>query len=46
MQIDEAALQSLELDEAVIVATCLMMLKKEIDRRRMIQLAIIAGAGS
>ncbi|CAI7619596.1 unnamed protein product [Penicillium crustosum] len=46
LQIDEAALQSLELDEAVIVATCLMMLKKEIDRRRMIQLAIIAGAGS
>ncbi|KAJ5394648.1 uncharacterized protein N7487_012289 [Penicillium crustosum] len=46
LQIDEVALQSLELDEAVIVATCLMMLKKEIDRRRMIQLAIIAGAGS
>lgn len=46
LQIDEAALQSLELDEAVIVATCLMMLKKEIDRRRMIQLAVIGGAGS
>ncbi|KAJ5933280.1 hypothetical protein N7516_007769 [Penicillium verrucosum] len=46
LQIDEAVLQSLELDEAVIVATCLMMLKKEIDRRRMIQLAIIGGGGS
>ncbi|KAJ5822384.1 hypothetical protein N7447_004724 [Penicillium robsamsonii] len=46
LQIDEAALQSLELDEAVIVATCLMMLKKEIDRRRVIQLAMIAGAVS
>ncbi|KAK4866129.1 hypothetical protein LT330_008869 [Penicillium expansum] len=44
LQIDEAALQSLELDEAVIVATCLMLLK-EIDRRRMIQFAMIAGAG-
>ncbi|KAJ5205148.1 hypothetical protein N7491_004230 [Penicillium cf. griseofulvum] len=46
LQIDEAALQSLELDEAVIVASCLMMLKKEIDRRRLIQFAIIGGAGS
>jgi hypothetical protein len=80
LQIDEAALQSLELDEAVIVATCLMMLeidtsvertkntqtfqrpanlsinlnyhqlprsmlKKEIDRRRLIQFALIGGAG-
>ena len=27
LQIDEAALQFLELDEAVIVTTCLMMLK-------------------
>ncbi|KAJ5375850.1 hypothetical protein N7517_007856 [Penicillium concentricum] len=45
LQIDEAALQSLELDEAVIVVTCLMMLK-EIDRRRMIQFAMIAGAGN
>ncbi|KAJ5123822.1 uncharacterized protein N7515_007647 [Penicillium bovifimosum] len=45
LQIDETAVQSAELDEAIIVATCLMMLKKEIDRRRMIQFAIIAGAG-
>jgi hypothetical protein len=44
LQIDEAAVQSIELDEAIIVATCLMMLKKEIDRRRMIQFAVIAGA--
>ncbi|KAJ5784152.1 uncharacterized protein N7518_009829 [Penicillium psychrosexuale] len=43
LQIDEAASQSLELEEAVIVATCLMMLKKEVDRRRMIQFAMIAG---
>ncbi|KAJ6150632.1 hypothetical protein N7471_001831 [Penicillium samsonianum] len=46
LQIDEAALQFLELEEAVVVATCLMMLKKEIDRRRMMQFAMIAGAGS
>lgn len=43
LQIDEAALQYHELDEAVVVATCLMMLKKEIDRRRMMQFAMIAG---
>ncbi|KIW99711.1 uncharacterized protein Z518_11124 [Rhinocladiella mackenziei CBS 650.93] len=34
------------LDEALIVATCLMMLKKEIDRRRFIQLVAIGAAGS
>lgn len=34
------------LDEAVIVATCLMMMKKEIDRRRVIQMMVIAGAVS
>lgn len=44
LQIDDALTQSLELDEAIIVATCLMMLKREIDRRRMIQCAVIAGA--
>ena len=44
LQIDGAAAQSFEIDEAVIVATCLTMLKKEIDRRRMAQLAVIAGA--
>ncbi|KAJ9656063.1 hypothetical protein H2198_005223 [Neophaeococcomyces mojaviensis] len=31
------------LDEALIVATCLVMLKKEIDRRRMVQIAMISG---
>jgi hypothetical protein len=34
------------LDEAVIVATCLMMLKKEIDRRRLIQIMVLSGAAS
>ncbi|RVX73226.1 hypothetical protein B0A52_02354 [Exophiala mesophila] len=33
-------------DESLIVATCLMMLKKEIDRRRATQMAIIMGAAS
>lgn len=47
LQIDGDALQSHGLDEAVVVATCLMMLKKEMDRRRMLQFAMIAGvAGS
>ncbi|KAJ5463868.1 hypothetical protein N7475_007003 [Penicillium sp. IBT 31633x] len=44
LQIDQAVAQSFVIDESVIVATCLMMLKKEIDRRRMVQLAVIAGA--
>lgn len=34
------------LDEAVIVATCLMMLKKEIDRRRFVQIMVLTGAAS
>ncbi|KEF52749.1 uncharacterized protein A1O9_11166 [Exophiala aquamarina CBS 119918] len=34
------------LDEAVIIATCLMMLKKEIDRRRTIQFMMLSGAAS
>jgi len=36
------------LDEALIIATCLIMLKKEIDRRRTVQMAVMAGiaAGS
>lgn len=33
----------LELDEALIIATCILMLKKEVDRRRAIQIAAIAG---
>lgn len=32
------------LQESVIVATCLLMLKKEIDRRRALQFAVIAAA--
>ncbi|CAG7923425.1 unnamed protein product [Penicillium olsonii] len=44
LQIDEAALQYHDLDEAVIVATCLVMLQREMDRRRMLQFAMIAGA--
>ncbi|KIW31254.1 uncharacterized protein PV07_02917 [Cladophialophora immunda] len=31
------------LDEAIIVATCLVMLKKEIDRRRCLQMIVLAG---
>lgn len=46
LQIDDGALHALQLDESIVVATCLVMLKKEIDRRRMIQVAVIAGAGS
>ncbi|ETI21775.1 hypothetical protein G647_05844 [Cladophialophora carrionii CBS 160.54] len=34
------------IDEALIVATCLVMLKKEIDRRRCVQMAVIAGVVS
>lgn len=45
LQMDEAALEGRELDAAVVVATCLVMLKKEIDRRRMIQMCVIGGAG-
>ncbi|KAJ5081908.1 hypothetical protein NUU61_010172 [Penicillium alfredii] len=45
LQIDEAARQSLEVDEAIVVATCLLMLKREIDRRRLVQCVVIAGGG-
>lgn len=45
LQIDNEALYSLELDESVVVATCLLMLKREIDRRRLMQSAMIAGGG-
>ena len=34
------------MDESFIVATCLMMLKREIDRQRGAQAAVIAGAGA
>lgn len=47
LQIDDGALNAFDLDEPIVVATCLVMLKREIDRRRMIQCAVIGGgAGS
>jgi hypothetical protein len=45
LQIDNGALYLLHIDEAVVVATCLVMLKREIDRRRLVQTAIITGPG-
>jgi hypothetical protein len=42
--LDEEALRAYGVDEALVVATCLTMLKKEVDRRRMIQMMVIAGA--
>lgn len=33
------------MNEETIVATCLMMLKKEIDRQRMVQIALMTGGG-
>ncbi|KAJ5112782.1 hypothetical protein N7532_000827 [Penicillium argentinense] len=45
LQIDDAGLDACGLDQAVVVATCLVMLKKEMDRRRMIQFMAIGGAG-
>jgi len=35
-----------QINEALIVASCLTMLKKEIDRRRGVQTAVIVGAVS
>lgn len=47
LQMDLGALKgSPELEEVVVVATCLVMLKKEIDRLRMVQFMVIAGAAS
>ncbi|KAJ5645886.1 hypothetical protein N7490_002258 [Penicillium lividum] len=45
LQIDDGALQALQLEESVVVATCLVMLKREVDRRRVRQAAAIGGAG-
>ncbi|KAF3483867.1 uncharacterized protein GIQ15_03191 [Arthroderma uncinatum] len=36
----------LELDEAVIVGTCLLVLKREVDRRRAIQMMVMGGAAA
>ncbi|KAJ5175801.1 uncharacterized protein N7482_001678 [Penicillium canariense] len=44
LQIDEEAVQAHGLDESIVLATCLVMLKREIDRRRMIQMMVIGGA--
>ncbi|KAJ5133106.1 hypothetical protein N7448_001865 [Penicillium atrosanguineum] len=44
LQIDDAALVECELEESIVVATCLVMLKREVDRRRIVQCAVIAGA--
>ncbi|KAJ5912221.1 uncharacterized protein N7473_001524 [Penicillium subrubescens] len=44
LQMDEEGLREYGVDEALVVATCLTMLKKEVDRRRMIQMMVIAGA--
>jgi hypothetical protein len=45
LMVDEMAAKSMGIPEELIVATALMMLKKEIDRRRAIQMsAIISGA--
>ena len=33
------------IDEPMVVATCILMLKKEIDRRRLIQAAVLSGGG-
>jgi hypothetical protein len=42
LRIDAEYAQAMGLREDVIVATCLMMLKKEIDRRRAIQFVCLA----
>jgi hypothetical protein len=44
--LDENALLSLGVREDVVIATCLMMLKKEIDRRRAHQIMVMAAASS
>lgn len=44
--VDGVALDSLGIDESVVVASCLMMLKKEIDRRRLYQIMAISAMAS
>jgi hypothetical protein len=46
LKIDSSYCDSIGLREDVIVVSCLMMLKKEIDRRRAVQFMIIAGMAS
>jgi len=44
LKIDELVAKGLGIPEEIIVASAILMLKKEIDRRRAVQFAIIAGA--
>jgi hypothetical protein len=44
--LDEKAMLSLGVGEDFVIATCLMMLKKEIDRRRAHQIMVMAAAAS
>lgn len=46
LQMDSEALRAHGVNESVVVATCMVMLKKEIDRRRMVQMMVIVGAAS
>ncbi|EEP81889.1 predicted protein [Uncinocarpus reesii 1704] len=39
----DADAMGVEIDEALVVATCLLMLKKEVDRRRMVQMMVLGG---
>lgn len=44
--IDDLAAKGLGIPEELIIASCVMMLKKEIDRRRALQFAMISGGAS
>jgi hypothetical protein len=46
LEIDETAAQGLGIPEELIVSSCIMMLKKEIDRRRATQFIIMSAAAS
>lgn len=46
LMLDQAAMAECGVGEEVVVASCLMMLKKEIDRRRIVNMIIISGAAS
>ncbi|KAF2397263.1 hypothetical protein EJ06DRAFT_533448 [Trichodelitschia bisporula] len=43
LEMDARAMERWGVGEEVVVATCLLMLKKEIDRRRVVQMMVIAG---
>lgn len=44
LEIDEQALEATGLGEDLVIASCLMMLKKEIDRRRLVQAWVLTAA--